>query len=485
LNFSPRPGMIKGKTLMEPSIIRQKTKIVATLGPASSDQKTLRELIRNGMTVARLNMSHGSREEHRRTIEEVRRVAARLQIPVAILQDLSGPKIRIGNLPEPVSLVQGQAVRLGVEPEKHPLFTEFKPILKAVRPGERILIDDGLIELEAIRIEPDHILCRVVAPGTVHSRKGVNLPDQTLDIPVFTPRDREDLFFGISQDVDFVAMSFVNSPGNIRPVRRILKEQNKEIPIIAKIERPMALTRIDEILDAFDGIMIARGDLGVEVAPEQIPIIQKELIRKANHQGKLVITATQMLDSMIQHPRPTRAEASDVSNAILDGSDLIMLSGETSVGKHPVKSVTMMHQISLTTETSRLYPYHLDIPKTVISPTEAIVKGAAEISADLKARCILVYTQSGKTALLLSKYRPACPIFGFTPDPRTQLKLAAYWGINPCRIDFTLDTDRMLKAGESYLKKKRWVSPGDLIVSIAGVTRMVGATNMLRITRVE
>lgn len=462
-----------------------RTKIVATLGPSSSTKQIIISMIKKSMSVARLNLSHGTHAEHKKIIQNIRRASEETSTPIAILLDLSGPKIRLGDLSKPIEIQTGQILKLGINKDSYPFYTDFAQLLQIVKKNERILIDDGFIELKVIQIQKDHLECQVIVPGTIKSKKGINLPDVKISIPVFTQKDKKDLIFGLTQDIDFIAMSFVNSAQNIVPVKKLLKDNNKDLPVIAKIERPMALKNIKNILEVYDGIMIARGDLGVEMAPEKVPIIQKDLIKQANYHNKLVITATQMLESMIHNPRPTRAEASDVSNAILDGSDLIMLSGETSVGKYPIEAISMMHQISKTTESSKLYPFNININRNKISPTEAIVKSASEISADLNAKFLLVYTLSGKTALLLSKYRPSCPIYGFTPYQRTYIKMAAYWGLTPKLIDFTPYTDKMLQKGENCLRKSNLIKKNDLIISIAGITRMVGATNMLRISIVK
>jgi len=307
-----------------------------------------------------------------------------------------------------------------------------------------------------------------------------------VSIPVFTEKDREDLQFGLAQEVDLVAMSFVDDASNLEPVHEMMHRAERKIPVIAKVERPKALTNIEGIVDAFDGIMIARGDLGVEVAPERVPLIQKELIQKANRDNKLVITATQMLESMIGNPRPTRAEASDVSNAILDGSDAVMLSGETAVGKYPVRAVDMMRRIARATEHSDLYRLRwLERKAEHHNHTEAIVKSAAQIASTLGAKYILVFSFSGTTALLLSKFRPECPIIAFTPNEDVVRRMASYWGVIPLKLPFTAHTDEMILKGEEMLDGRGFVNEGDLVVTVAGVTPMRGATNMLRVSEIH
>ena len=463
-----------------------KTKIIATIGPSSNDEKTLLKMIKNGMSVARLNFSHGKYEDHRDVIKKIRKLSENEDIPVAILQDLCGPKIRLSDIPEPKSIKKNDIIKISVyKEEKADLYTDFKELVKIVKKENTILIDDGYIELKVIDIDKKSVTCKVVVPGIVKSRKGINLPDISFSIPVFTEKDKADLEFGLEHDVDMVAMSFVDSPSNIIPIKKIMSKFSKDIPVIAKIERKKALENINKIIDKFDGIMIARGDLGVEVPPEKVPLIQKELINLANSKNKLVITATQMLESMIANPRPTRAEASDVSNAIIDGTDCVMLSAETAIGEYPVKSVNMMRRIALFTEKSDLYKSLPQINREKIDHTEAIAKSACKIASELDAKFILVFSYSGKTALILSKYRPQCPIFAFTPQKDVVLKMASYWGVFPIYIEFTPHTDEMILKGEELLKIKKFAKKGDLIVTSAGVTPMKGATNMLRISKIS
>ncbi len=462
-----------------------KAKIVATVGPSSADEATLLRMIKNGMSVARLNFSHGSHEAHLEVIERIRHISKKEGYPVAILQDLCGPKIRLSQMVEPVALKRNQVIKLSVDKSADAdLFTDFFELPSVVKKGDAILLDDGYIELIALEVLADHVVCRVKVPGLAKSRKGINLPDMTASIPVFTPKDREDLAFGLEKGVDLVALSFVETRSDIEPIREMIEASRGNPMVIAKIERPAALRNIQGIVKAFDGIMVARGDLGVEMAPEEVPVFQKKLIHLANTENKLVITATQMLESMIGNPRPTRAEASDVANALMDGSDAVMLSGETAAGKYPVKAVNMMKRIALTMENSLLYDYTVQRQKEQISHTEAIAESATKIASDLKAKCIMVYTLSGNTALLLSKFRPPCPILAFSPYMESVWKMAAYWGVSPHCIDFTPYTDEMILLGEEHVKGEKLVKSGDLVITIAGVTRMKGATNMLRISKV-
>ena len=463
-----------------------KTKIIATIGPSSKDEKTLLQMIKNGMSVARLNFSHGKYEDHIDVIKKIRKLSESEDIPVAILQDLCGPKIRLCNMIEPLNIKKNAIIKISVfKNEKADLYTNFKELVKIVKKNDTILIDDGYIELKAIDIDKKSITCKVIVPGIVKSKKGINLPDISFSIPVFTEKDKTDLKFGLEHGVDMVAMSFVDSPSNIIPIKKVMSKLSKDIPIIAKIERKKALENINKIIDKFDGIMIARGDLGVEIPPEKVPLIQKELIKLANSKNKLVITATQMLESMISNPRPTRAEASDVSNAIIDGTDCVMLSGETAIGRYPVKAVNMMKKIAIFTEKSDLYKSLPKKNRKKIDHTEAIAKSACEIASELSAKFILVFTYSGKTALILSKYRPHCPIFAFTPQKDAVLKMASYWGVIPIYIEFTPHTDEMILKGEELLKIKKFANKGDLIVTSAGITPMKGATNMIRISKIS
>ncbi|MEN8154775.1 MAG: pyruvate kinase [Acidobacteriota bacterium] len=461
------------------------TKIVCTMGPASETGETIKKLILNGMSVARINFSHGDHATHKKVIGIIRKESEALDKPVAILGDLSGPKIRMGILKEPVPLKKGQDITISVKKgEDAGLFSDFSKLPSLVKKGDRILIDDGLIELRVLETKKSLIKCRVKVSGIVKSRKGINLPDTEISFPVFTEKDRKDLLFGIGQNIDLIAMSFVDSPSNIIPVKKILKKFSKQIPVIAKIERPQALKKIDDIINAFDGIMIARGDLGVEVNPEEVPLIQKTLLIKAGRHNRMVITATQMLESMISNPRPTRAEASDVSNAILGGSDAVMLSGETAVGEYPVNTVNMMRKIAVSTENSEFYNYALEKEDYTLDPTEAIVKGAAEMAFDLNVKSIMLFSFSGSTALLLSKYRPPCPVYAFTPNRDVLNRMSGYWGVFPQLLDFSSQTDEMIIKGEKVLLKKGCVKKGDLLLTVAGETPMKGATNMLKLLKV-
>ncbi|NLI41323.1 MAG: pyruvate kinase, partial [Caldisericales bacterium] len=401
-------------------------KIVATLGPSSSDEATLRALIEAGMDVARLNFSHGTHEEHANRYKILRRLSEELGKPVSILMDLQGPKLRIGNLKTDfVELESGDMVALSSSENPKNLregaiFIPFDvPNLhEALSPGNHILLDDGQLEFEVLELDGETIYAKVILGGKLKSHKGVNLPGSKLDIACLTPKDLEDLAFGISLGVDLVAISFVRQASDILTVRKTIQEMSgseRVPPIIAKLERPEAITNLDAIIDATDGVMVARGDLGVEMSPAEVPVVQKAIIKTANQKGKFVITATQMLESMINNPRPTRAEAADVANAIFDGTDAVMLSAETAAGKYPVQSVRMMDAIIKESEKHLSEWGHLDslIAYEADNPTVSIARSAKELSVAAKVKAIVVFTISGATAMWMSKTKPNVPIYAF------------------------------------------------------------------------
>jgi len=461
--------------------MERRAKIVATLGPSSDNPEKLRNLVLAGMDVARLNFSHGSHEEHLKRIQMIRKVSIELNKPITILQDLQGPKLRVGNLPaNGVEITKGQIVALQVlESENSPensnilVFPVDVPNLaKAVKPGNRILLDDGNLELEVERIENETVYSKVILGGILFSHKGVNLPGTDLKIPGFTEKDRADLKFGLEQGIDAVAISFVTNAQDILEVKKTIKElapTRISIPVIAKLERPQAIDNLDEIIDAADGVMVARGDLGVETSPSSVPIIQKKIIAAANRQAKLVITATQMLDSMINNPRPTRAEASDVANAILDGTDAVMLSGETAIGKYPVETITMM--ASIINEAEANYENWGDRGKLFLEPTEidavALTRAAGELAQDRNVAYIAVLTQSGKTALLMSKVHPKVPILAFTPEMETFRNLSLYWGVKPYLIPHATTIEDMLALVEEAIIATTSIKPGQQIIFVS------------------
>lgn len=470
----------------------RRAKIIATLGPATDTEGTVARLIEAGANAFRLNFSHGTQEEHERRLGEVRHAAAAAGIAVAVLQDLAGPKLRTGRIRGgTVELPDGKTVLLTaqqVEGTAERIPVTYPYLAEDVPPGSRILLDDGRIELEAVSREGDELRCRVVHGGVLGERKGVNFPGLSLRLPALTEKDREDLAFGLEKGVDYVALSFVRRAADLEEARAWMERAGKVVPLIAKIEKPQALEDLPAILEASDGVMVARGDLGVELPPEQVPILQKEIIEQANARGRLVIVATQMLESMMHEPRPTRAEASDVANAIIDGADAVMLSGETAIGKYPVEAVEMMARIIVEAERSGR---HGDIgalqvsPPTAISYAQAISHAAREIAHDLDLKAIVAFSQSGFTARLIAKDRPRVPILAVTPDERVYRQLALLWGVTPVLCPFAPDTDGMIRLVEEELVARGLLAPGDLVVILGGMPVAArGMTNFLKIHRV-
>ena len=463
----------------------RKTKIVATLGPASSDPVTLRQLIKAGMNVARLNFSHGTHAEHAARIRLVRRIAGELKKPVAILLDLQGPKIRTGAVKngKPIQLVRGKTVWIttqAVEGTPQRIATAYKQLPREVQKGGPILLDDGRIRLEVLRIHRSEVECRIVEGGWLKSNKGINLPGAKLSIPALTPKDRTDVRFGIENGVDFFALSFVRDPGDVAQLKNFLKKQKSEIPVIAKIEKEEAITCLDSILRVADGVMVARGDLGVEVSFEKVPVLQKKIIREATRLGGPVITATQMLESMIESPVPTRAEATDIANAIFDGTDALMLSAETASGKYPVASVQMMSRIAC--EAEGHYPNPLiTLHHEKSEAVHAVVHAACQAAQEIGAKAILVFSMTGRTAALLSKFKPNKPIFALTPLEATYRRMALYWNVTPFVSPLGGNTDEMIRRGERLLLREGRLRKNDTVIVVAGSTLLEGATNMMKV----
>ena len=463
-----------------------RTKIICTIGPASEDPEVVRGLIRAGMDVARINFSHGDVQIHARSIATVRRVAREEGRLVAVMADLQGPKLRVGELPpEGVTLVEGERVELvdapyapGRLPVPHP------EVLEELRPGQRVLLDDGRLELLVEERVGEAIRCRVTVGGQLTSHKGLNLPGVPLRISALTPKDREDARFAVGEGVDFIALSFVRSPGDVLELRELLAGWGADLPIVAKIEKPEALEVFDEILRAADAIMVARGDLGVETSPEEVPFHQKRIIRLCNRAGKPVITATQMLQSMIERPTPTRAEASDVVNAVLDGTDAVMLSGETAIGKYPVEAAQTMACICANAE-DHLSPGQFlerDGPVLVSTVTEAISRATVEIAAEVGAAAILTATMSGTTARMVARHRPGMPILAVTPNPRTLMGLTMVWGVTPVQVPRFATTDEMVDLMVQAAYQRGFVQKGDRVVLTAGIPfGGEGRTNMLKV----
>jgi len=470
----------------------RRTKIVATVGPATASADRIRALIEAGVDVMRFNFSHGTRDEHLRRIQLVRQCSAELGRPVAVLQDLQGPKIRVGGLQDhrPVLLEEGRELVIGAEPEggtAERLSTTYPELVREVREGDRILLSDGELELAVTAVGPHEVRARVVRGGLLEEHKGINLPGVPLRAPALTDKDVEDLRFGLEAGVDFVALSFVRTAEDVVRARQLMEEAGRTVPVIAKLEKAEAVDHLDEILEASDGVMVARGDLGVELAPERVPTLQKHIIRRANELGIPVITATQMLESMVDHPRPTRAEASDVANAILDGTDAVMLSAETAVGRYPVEAVRMMDRIAVEVEASspQLYQparHH----ERRLGIAEAVAAAACRLGHDLRAKAIVVITRSGRTAQLVSKNRPAEPIVALTEEESVARSLSLWWGVHPVVTEFREDTDAMLAHAEDELLRRGLVEPGDVLV-VTGSAPIIarGRTNFVKVHRVR
>lgn len=475
-------------------------KIVATIGPASSSSEVLRQLFEAGVNVARVNMSHGTTAWHQAAITNIRRIAKEQERAVAVLIDLQGPRIRIGILPEEgVVLEQEQEVVLVPGSDFHPatrdpsgkireLPVEYPEFASGIQVGQRILLDDGNLHLEAISLDYPRVNCRVLAGGTLTSRKGINFPGMALDIQGFTDKDAADLQTGLAAEVDYVALSFVRSPEDISVVQRVIHQAGHTTPVIAKIERPEAISRLEELMEVADGVMVARGDLALEMSPEEVPLLQKRIIALANRMGKIVITATQMLESMTRNPSPTRAEASDVANAVIDGTDAVMLSAETSTGKFPQKSVHVMDRIIRTTESTTLHhrPQMVEPAETSLPTPEAVCQAAVALSRDIQAQAIVVFTESGHTALLVGKHRPAVPIVALTTSYAVTRRLALAWGVIPLEFSQVDDTDQRIVHAQNRLKTASLLAPGQLIVIITG-ERLGQAfgTNLIKVHVVE
>ena len=470
----------------------RKTKIVCTIGPSSESFQNITDLIKAGMNVARLNFSHGDFNEHGGRIQTIRQASEQLGATVAILLDTKGPEIRTGMLEaEPVELVQGEQIVLTTEAilgTRDRLSVTYKNITNDVNQGSTILIDDGLIELKVLDKSETEIRCIIVNGGTIKSKRGVNVPGVAISLPGITPKDEKDIIFGIEQGVDFIAASFVRKANDVLEIRELLKKHNAyHIQIISKIENQQGVENLDEILAVSDGLMVARGDLGVEIPAEQVPIVQKMMIKKGNIVGKPVITATQMLDSMQRNPRPTRAEASDVANAIFDGTDAIMLSGETAAGKYPIESVLTMARIAEKAESvlpyDELYSKQRVVQQTTV--TEAISQAVSLSAMDLQAKAIVTLTESGHTARMVSKYRPKAPIIAVTTEKITLRRLCLAWGVTPIEGKGAACTDELLENAVLGGLKSKIVNEGDLIVITAGLPLGgSGSTNLIKVTQI-
>lgn len=465
-----------------------RTKIVATIGPASNSKSTILQMVQQGMNVARLNFSHGSYQDHAQIVTLLRSVSQELNTPITILQDLQGPKIRVGMLPEEgIALKVGEKLTLVPQSEAKNNLAEISidyPFLaEEAQPGEQILIDDGLLELKIVAIDGQAVVCEVVEEGILKSRKGVNLPSLNLRSPSMTEKDRQDLEFGISQGIDWVSLSFVRQAEDIRFLKQFLRDRNADIPVMAKIEKPQAMDNLDEIIAECDGLMVARGDLGVEMKPEKVPLLQKEIIRKCNLKNVPVITATQMLDSMIDNPRPTRAEASDVANAIIDGTDAVMLSGESAVGKYPLKAVSMLAKIASSVEPNLQF---VNNPPATTDRTHALSEALNAIDQILDLRYIICFTATGYTALIASGERPKAMVIAFTPNIDVYHRLNLVWGVKPVYLEQEGTTfEELVAIAENYLIKQKLGQSGDQILIMGGIpTQQPQGTNFLKIHQI-
>ena len=473
----------------------RRAKIVATIGPASRERGVLERLILAGVDVVRLNFSHGAHDEHLAVIRDVRDIAQSRDLPLAILQDLSGPKIRTGRIRGggSIELREGSTIVIttdeSVEGTPERISTTYDPLPSDVAPGDKILLDDGNLELKVVRSSESEVECVVVHGGPLSSNKGMNLPGVKLSAPALTEKDRRDLSFGVANGVDYVALSFVRKAKDVAEAQALIRSLGGTQPVIAKIEKREAIDDLSAILDAADGVMVARGDLGVELSTEEVPVLQKHIIDLANGGAKAVITATQMLESMIDSPRPTRAEASDVANAILDGTDAVMLSAESASGRYPVAAVETMARIARYTEahqSPRAAEAIAELRARVMqgahsSVARSLARVASTVAEELHCKLIVAFSESGATAQLLSCFRPGAPIVAITHREDTYRRLSLWWGVLPVKSLFAASTDEMIVRGEELIKRKGLAVSGDTILMLAGQLNKAGATNMLRV----
>lgn len=464
-----------------------KTKIIGTIGPASNNKTMLKKLIKAGLNVARLNFSHGTYEDHEKVVKMIRELSNELNLPIGILLDLQGPKIRTGKLKngEPVTLVPGNELKITnrqLQGTSEMVSTTYKKLPGDVKKGDRILVDDGLIELKVVKKSKDTVTTEVIIGGILKENKGINLPGVSVSAPSLTPKDKKDLAFGVKLGVDYFALSFVRNADDIRIIKKEIKKYRYDIPVVAKIEKPEAVDNLKEILEVTDVIMVARGDLGVELNAEQVPGIQKYIIRETVKANRPVITATQMLETMVINPIPTRAEASDVANAIYDGTSAVMLSAESASGKYPEKAVLMMSKIAKEVEASPFMNYNIQYDRTEEDTiTHAVSQQAVNILYELKAKAIIAFSMSGKTAKMISKQRPGCPVYVFTPSVKTYNRLALVWGVTPLIVPAVKDTVHLIDLAEKILLKKKVVKKDDLMVIMAGLALESGTTNLIKI----
>lgn len=476
------------------SIGERRTKIVCTLGPSSNSIENIDKLVRQGMNVARVNFSHGSHEEHGQLIKNIREIADRYDASLPILADLQGPKIRVGIMKD-----GGQEIKKGdyvtltseeIEGTAETIPVDYKNLVTDASEGNKVLIDDGLLELVIIKQNKQDLVAKVIVGGMLKSRKGVNLPDANISMSSLTEKDIEDLEFAVSQDVDYIAMSFVRSADDIQNVLSRVRALGSQAGVIAKIEKPEAVEVINDIIEESNGIMVARGDLGIEIASEKVPLIQKKIIEKCRKVGKPVITATQMLDSMINNPRATRAESSDVANAVLDGTDAVMLSGETAAGAYPIESLQTMDKICRSVEHNASHIYNsLSYRKPEWKEKqviESLAYSCVVLAENVEAKVISTITHSGSTARRIAKFRPRVPIVAFTESDEVRRQLGLVWGVQPVKIDEIFDTDKSVKLMEDYLKRHGMVNISERVIIATGMPiAKRGRTNMIKVSTIE
>nr|WP_017711536.1 pyruvate kinase [Prochlorothrix hollandica] len=469
--------------------LTHRTKVVATIGPASSSPEVIRSMVLAGMNVARLNFSHGSYADHAQIVSTLRQISEELDTPITLLQDLQGPKIRIGQLPDgEVELVKGESLTL-VPVEEYSgapqtVGIDYPYLAQEATLGTQVLLDDGLLELTVIGVMGSAVQCQVVEGGMLKSRKGVNVPSLNLQLPSMTEKDQQDLEFGLAQGIDWVSLSFVRTAEDILTLKRFLADRDaSDVPVMAKIEKPQAIANLDAIIQVCDGLMVARGDLGVEMSPERVPVLQKRIIRACNLISMPVITATQMLDSMIRNPRPTRAEASDVANAILDGTDAVMLSGESAVGDYPVKAVEMLVKIAHDVEEDINF---VNNPPAETDETHALSEALNTIDHILNLKCIVAFTTTGYTAMIAAGERPKAPVIALTPHPKVYHRLNLVWGVKPVLLDLTLTSfEEEIEQVEKCLLMRHLAEKGDQVLILGGTPAYrPQSTNFMKLHRV-
>jgi pyruvate kinase len=483
-----KPDFDKPEESSTPNAAPRRAKIICTIGPACNTEAAMRDLLRLGMDIARLNFSHGTHEEHTHNVQRLRRAAQREGRTLCILQDLQGPKIRTAQLEhhQPVLLKTGSLVTITPEDiagNSARISTSFPDLARELTPGARVLLSDGLIELRVESVKGKDVVCEVLNGGTLGEHKGINLPGVALSIQALTDKDRKDLEFGLKQGVDAVALSFVRSAADVKTVKEIIADHGSDLPVIAKLEKPQAIDHLEEILEVADGVMVARGDLGVEMAPEKVPVIQKHVIRRASAWRRPVITATQMLESMIENPRPTRAETSDVANAVFDGTDAVMLSAETASGKYPRESVAIMARIVIEAErnTEDLSPARRRRERHSLSVAETICESIAHAAEDLPMGAIAIFTETGNTARMISKYRPKAPIYAFTHLAPVVQRMNLYWGVHPVRCQQARSAEQMVSLAEQLLVGRGQLKAGEVLGVVAGTRQTSGSTNLMRL----